>query len=661
MAKNAFLCLLSMLLLATAGTLYAQPAFDAVKAESPPRIDGDLSDECWGMATKVSDFWHLESGLQATEPTTAWMCYDDKNIYVAFDARDSRPDAIHVQQTKRDGNLLSDDHVKVYFDPFSEHRSDALSSFTVSAGGVQAHRFHSSVSANTGWAGDWDAAARRDRGGYRVEMRIPWSILKYDRSNPRITVAFQRKHIRLAQDWYAPDAGKTLDLSRWYIWQGVRPPLVRPRPVVLLYSLLGMGKDDSPKRLGADAKYAITPSLTGLMTINPDFRNVEQQVESIDFTYTEQYIPDSRPFFQESAQYFPGSPVYYTRRIGELDAGVKVVGLVNDYQVGFSNVRRFGQESYTVAEATKQFGNRKDFSVWAGGVLSEVEGADSLAAFTTLDYRWRHSEDRSTDFHYTLINSDNGMGSGHGGMHSLTAQTNAGPQKLNLRLRRQAIDSDFHPYLGLQMDTGVKSWGLEMSVWDSPQHGAISYKNLSLWLEKVDRLDGSRFSTSIIPSFALDWRNGAYCRLSYRDQNRLAFHDHIYQLSYGWNSKDLYRGGGIACSFGDQADGDYAYVSLSQGLRLTDNLSARIWTEYSKIGDTSPYAGIRRQTIVTAAYDISPERSVVARWIRRQGKSNMYLAFRQKVRAGLDAYLILGDPNAEETEDSILLKLVRPL
>ncbi len=40
-----------------------------------------------------------------------------------------------------------------------------------------------------------------------VEMRIPFTILKYDSQNPSISLAFERKHARLSQEFFAPDIG----------------------------------------------------------------------------------------------------------------------------------------------------------------------------------------------------------------------------------------------------------------------------------------------------------------------------------------------------------------------------------------------------------------------------------------------------------------------
>jgi len=643
------------------GSVHAQPVLKAVVADSAPVVDGDLSDPCWQSLPAVTEFWYVGTGSPAAEPTTAWLAYDNENVYVAFDCKDSQPDKIVAQQKKRGGDVWRDDNVTVHFDLFSEYRGDRLSYFAVTAGGTQAHEVRSSATAKTEWAGDWSAAAKRNPDGYSVEMRIPFSILRYDHRNPRISVAFERNHPRLDQSWMAPDLGKNSDLAKIFFWEGVRPPVCRPRPIVLMYALAGMGSDESPARAGLDIKYSLTPSLTGLLTVNPDFRNVEQQVDSIDFTYTERTLRDSRLFFQEGRHYFPGSVLYYTRRIGEIDAGAKVVGMAGDYQIGFSNARRFGHESYTVAEVTRQFGANKDFSIWAGSVLSEVEGDDSLAAFTTLDYKWRHTEDRATDLHYTMINTDDSRGSGHGSLHRFTARTDNGPRKVGINLEWQFIDSDFYPYLGDGRDTGLRSWSPRLELWDAPESGAISYWEARLYYRVADRLDGGLHHRSISPSVEVNFRNGRSVSLDYNDYNRPPYHDRTWEISYGWGRNNLYRGGGLECSFGKRVGGDYRYVSLSQGFRLSDRLSAQVWTEYSKIGDPSPASGTYRQTVVSATYDISPERGIAGRWIRRSGKSNVYFAYRQHVRAGMDAYLIYGDPNAEDTRDTILLKLIRPL
>ncbi len=52
----------------------------------------------------------------------------------------------------------------------------------------------SSETGKTEWIGDWNAAVKRNTDGYSVEMRIPFSILKYSSQAPNISVAFIRHH-----------------------------------------------------------------------------------------------------------------------------------------------------------------------------------------------------------------------------------------------------------------------------------------------------------------------------------------------------------------------------------------------------------------------------------------------------------------------------------
>ena len=177
-SKPSVLFALSVtVLVAACGHATAGPALKAVVVEQAPVIDGDLSDACWQSVPAVTEFCYVDTGSPAAEPTTAWLAYDSENVYVAFDCKDSQPDKIVAQQTKRGGDVWRDDNVTAYFDLFSEYRGDRFSYFTVTAGGTQAHEVRSAQTVKTEWAGDWDAAAKRNPDGYSVEMRIPFSIL----------------------------------------------------------------------------------------------------------------------------------------------------------------------------------------------------------------------------------------------------------------------------------------------------------------------------------------------------------------------------------------------------------------------------------------------------------------------------------------------------
>ena len=58
---------------------------------------------------------------------------------------------------------------------------------------------------------------------------------------------------------------------------------------------------------GFDARYEPRPNLTGLISVNPDFSQIENAVTDIDFSYNEKRLGDYRPFFQEGSRYFGGN------------------------------------------------------------------------------------------------------------------------------------------------------------------------------------------------------------------------------------------------------------------------------------------------------------------------------------------------------------------
>src|SRR5712692_9951035 len=80
----------------------------AIRLTSSPVIDGDLSDPCWQQAARTDRFTDELYGNPVQDQTDVYLGYDDKNVYIAFHAHDSQPQAIIARQTKR-GTPLSGD------------------------------------------------------------------------------------------------------------------------------------------------------------------------------------------------------------------------------------------------------------------------------------------------------------------------------------------------------------------------------------------------------------------------------------------------------------------------------------------------------------------------------------------------------------------------
>src|SRR5438093_1907053 len=66
----------------------------AVRLSQPPVIDGDLSDPCWQEAPKLERWVDVLYSTPVHDQTIGYLGYDDKYIYVAFNAFDSQPSGI---------------------------------------------------------------------------------------------------------------------------------------------------------------------------------------------------------------------------------------------------------------------------------------------------------------------------------------------------------------------------------------------------------------------------------------------------------------------------------------------------------------------------------------------------------------------------------------
>jgi hypothetical protein len=635
-----------------------RPALQGVATDTPPVIDGDVSDACWQKAASVGDFYHLPTGTPATEATTAWICYDQENIYAAFYCKDSQPDKIQAQQTKRGGSTYTDDTVWLGID--CRARGNHIAWFWVSAGGVQNEEFSWADVSKIEWRGDWQAAAKRVSDGYAVEMAIPFGILQYSDKQDCMGILFERDHARLRQDWRAPNIGPTGGSEKWYLWEGLKLPKPDVKPKLMAYSVASMGGDQDSRRMGLDMKHSVTPSLTGLVTLNPYFDDIEQEVAGVDFTYNERYLQDSRPFFQEGEGFFPLENVLYTRRIKDVDLGAKLYGKMGDYDLAFMNVRRFGEEDHTVLQVGHTWEGNKA-NLWLCGVESDVPEVNNTVWLVSTGVTISERENRKTWAHTHLITADSASGTGTGSEFAWGITSSGGPKRLQWGLDYNRIDSDFDPYLGYIPEKDLSSYGHYLGVYDQPSEGALSYWNVSLSGDLTDHLDGPLYHNSIGLFGDCSWRNGTGVGVGLRASHRPPYHDKTANLWFWWGNNDLYNWGYADVTFGRQAGGDYFSYVISRGWRLGEDFSLYTGYEHSRLKPPSPNAYSAGQLIATLAYDLDRERTLGGRLVTRGGKSNFYLTYRQRVRVGTDAYLIFGDPNAESTRSSFALKLVRLL
>ena len=79
---------------------------------TPVVLDGKLDEVAWQYAAPVREFSMAPGHRPPTNPTRGLLTWDDRHLYVAFDATDP---AIEATRTERDSRTYKDDVLEVFF------------------------------------------------------------------------------------------------------------------------------------------------------------------------------------------------------------------------------------------------------------------------------------------------------------------------------------------------------------------------------------------------------------------------------------------------------------------------------------------------------------------------------------------------------------------
>ncbi len=316
-----------------------------------PQIDGRLNDACWKTATHVRGFYRNGGGKPSAQQTEIWICADRTHLYVAFHCLDSQPGLIRSSMTQRNGNIGRDDFVG--FDIDSQGTRHGFSTFIANARGTQLEILEGGTADNITWAGDWKAATQRTKNGWNCEMAIPFALMRYPKGATSFGMVFYRLIGRETslQSWpYIPAAGVDNATEPQFLdtFTGIAPPFYAPRPIFLPYTLVTGGTGNSA-RTGLDIKYPLSTTITGVGTLYPDFQTIEQDVTNINFSYNEKLLTDRRPFFAEGSSFLPDQDMFYSRRVGTVDGGLKVVGKQGATTVGLLTTASRGNDAQSAA------------------------------------------------------------------------------------------------------------------------------------------------------------------------------------------------------------------------------------------------------------------------------------------------------------------------
>lgn len=109
---------------------------------------------------------------------------DDHNIYISGRFSDSNPDSIDVTLMRRD-NVVESDWFFVYLDTYNDDRTGYF--FAVNAGGSIADgTLYNDSWDDDSWDGIWENKTTVDENGWNLEMRIPFTQLRFNESDKMV-------------------------------------------------------------------------------------------------------------------------------------------------------------------------------------------------------------------------------------------------------------------------------------------------------------------------------------------------------------------------------------------------------------------------------------------------------------------------------------------
>jgi hypothetical protein len=325
--------------------------FAIKRATGPITIDGDLSDAAWKDALRV-DKWYETNATDNIEPkvkNVAWMTYDDHFFYAAFHFEDPNPAAIRSPFADRDNIPSSTDYAGVILDTRNDGKTAIL--FLSNARGIQYDSVSDDTTGNEDSSPDffWESAAKITKEGWDLELRIPFSSLRYKKADPQTwgillyrnyprdrRYQFFANKLPKGGNCFICNENKIVELAG--LPQGghivAAPYMTVKEQGTPRGDVLGNKIVNAPAKIdgGIDVKWTPNADTAIDGTLNPDFSQVESDVAAISANQRFAiFFSEKRPFFLEGVELF-NTPIQavYTRTITSPRFGLRSTGKFGD-------------------------------------------------------------------------------------------------------------------------------------------------------------------------------------------------------------------------------------------------------------------------------------------------------------------------------------------
>lgn len=456
----------------------------AVKINNSIKIDGNLSENEWQLATPYSDFTEIDphQGAKPKQQTFARVLYNQHHLFVGVFSKDSLgKKATRVINFKRDFEVRSSDFMGLVFDGFNDERNCMV--FTTNPYGVQ--RDFLSFDAtylDLDWDGLWKVRTSRTDSGWVAEYAIPWKTLRYSMTNDSLqTWGFNiNRGRRVTNENYAmspfPRSFSVLRMDYAGKLTHLKPPPpttnIRIQPYFLVsnerYKPLENGLANATKpKIGGELKWAINSTSVLDLTFNTDFAQADADRQVNNVSRFSVFFPERRQFFLENASLFgigigPNSDMsggnmriqpFFSRKIGlddsgnpiPIDAGARFVhrSLKTNYGGMYIRQRESGDLSATnffVGRFSQNFGKQNRI----GGLLTVKQNDVNTNILSTADGFFRFNEANSMTWLASTSTDSKTSQSGFSGAFQYYYATN----QVKIWWTESVVTKNYNPEVG---------------------------------------------------------------------------------------------------------------------------------------------------------------------------------------------------------------------
>ena len=548
----------------------SQEAVKIKRIAAPVVFDGSPNESAWeGLDLFPLTMHRPNFGNQPSEKSEVLIGYDDEFLWLGARLYMQDASKIFAVTKKRDEMLFGYDAFGIVLDTYNDNENGlaffttptgSRTDFTISndaAGGGGGPGFFSAM--NASWNTFWDVRTTRDDKGWYVEMRIPFSSLKFKPENDMATMGLiisRNISANNETDTYPsidpkygfmatnkPSLAQTIEIERA---RPSKPVYVSPyiiggfsRDWMLNDAETQYVKEDNPDyNAGIDVKYNINSNLTLDLTANTDFAQVEADDQQVNLTRYSLFFPEKRMFFQERSSLFDFSlgghsdNLFYSRNIGIADqtpiriyGGARLVGRIGKWDMGFMDMQTERHEetpgeNFGVLRMRRQVINPNSY---IGGIFTSRLGMNGYQNFAYgldgifrlfgddyLNVKWAQTYDdtinskmTSLDPSFILVNWERRSEKGFA-------------YSLNYTYSGQK----FSPGVGFVMRGGVQGFnGQLLYGWLPGEKSKLFNYNINVRAERYSRLeDGKIESMRISPGFEINTKKDIHAELSFEYQ-----------------------------------------------------------------------------------------------------------------------------------------------